>query len=220
MDVYGFLCFFVPGAFLQVLLVRVGPTPGLLSSGVGHAGQVPFPSGCDVLWQTWFAGCGCWLFCWLFLGLFTQEMLESDWWWDHSMEQGPSHGKATLVSQAKKSMEGDHCLGIKVKKPHYVSTYSEPLGEQTGGVNPTLRYSCSDRKDVKIKCWTIFTQKSVFPHRNLIISLAMQHPSLSQLRLGNIPGWPKKRYDFGVIADTRYRPWPWLYLDRLKNLWS
>ena len=27
-------------------------------------------------------------------------------------------------------------------------------------------------------------------------------------RLGNIPGWPKKRYDFGVIADTRYRPGP------------
>lgn len=54
--------------------------------------------------------------------------------------------------QAKKSQEGDHCLGIKVKKPHYVSTYSE---------------------------------------------------------LGNIPGWPKKRYDFGVIADTRYRFTKW-----------
>jgi len=54
--------------------------------------------------------------------------------------------------QAKKSQEGDHCLGIKVKKPHYTSTYSE---------------------------------------------------------LGSIPGWPQKRYDFGVIADTRYRFTMW-----------
>eukprot|EP00913_Durusdinium_trenchii_P021549 g20251.t1 len=54
--------------------------------------------------------------------------------------------------QAKKSQEGDHCLGIKVNKPHYVSTYSE---------------------------------------------------------LGNIPGWRQKRYDFGVVADTRYRFTMW-----------
>ncbi|CAE7293957.1 unnamed protein product [Symbiodinium natans] len=54
--------------------------------------------------------------------------------------------------QAKKAQEGDCCLGIKVNKPHYTSTYSE---------------------------------------------------------LGSIPKWPQKRYDFGPIANTRYRFTVW-----------
>ncbi|CAE7947921.1 unnamed protein product, partial [Symbiodinium sp. KB8] len=32
------------------------------------------------------------------------------------------------------------------------------------------------------------------------------HHTTTYSDLGNIPKWPKKRYDFGPIANTRYRP--------------
>mmetsp|Transcript_47347 Transcript_47347/g.110750 ORF Transcript_47347/g.110750 Transcript_47347/m.110750 type:complete len:345 (+) Transcript_47347:39-1073(+) len=54
--------------------------------------------------------------------------------------------------EAVKAQEGDECLGIKGRKPHYTTTYSE---------------------------------------------------------LGSIPKWPQKRYDFGPVANTRYRFTVW-----------
>ena len=38
------------------------------------------------------------------------------------------------------------------------------------------------------------------------LAIVHERTDRARHRLGDIPDWPKKRYDFGVIADTRYRP--------------
>eukprot|EP00931_Biecheleriopsis_adriatica_P038712 TRINITY_DN22138_c0_g1_i1.p1 TRINITY_DN22138_c0_g1~~TRINITY_DN22138_c0_g1_i1.p1 ORF type:complete len:366 (-),score=55.23 TRINITY_DN22138_c0_g1_i1:37-1086(-) len=110
-----------------------------------------------------------------------------------------------------KRQEGDHSLGILGQLPHHKSTMSD-LGYNQGFIQPEKyapakhHHSASrtffDNPDLKAK-------KAQEGDECLGIKTGQPHHRPTYSDLGNIPDWQGKRYDFGPIANTRYRFTVW-----------
>jgi len=110
-----------------------------------------------------------------------------------------------------KRQEGDMSSGILGKGPFHKSTLSE-LGEYQNfthqEVGAPLKHHFASQK-IFFDSPDLEAVKSQEGDCCLGIKAHKPHHTTTYSDLGNIPKWPKKRYDFGPIANTRYRFTMW-----------